>query len=176
MPSNSKDWLRSITIASPVLLATVVSLIFVATSIMNPVDTTAGAINPDQDGSGDDIQPGDVVSITASDLYLEYLDFSLDQDAASFHQFTGRQLQVTGILASWDNRAEPFLTMISDTFGNDNVRFVFNYDFTEPEAMDLLLGEPITVSGISRGLIGGVVILHDAFSHDFDINSPPPPG
>ena len=172
MPSNSRDWLRSITIASPVLLATVVSLVFVATSIMNPVDTTAGATNTDTDGSDDGIQPGDVVSTTASDLYMEYFDFSQDQDAATFHRYTGRQIKVTGILASWDNGGEPSLTMISDGFGNDNVRFIFNYEFTDEEIMATLLGEPITVTGTSHGFTGGVVILREAFSHDFDINSP----
>lgn len=172
MPSNSRDWLRSITIASPVLLAMVVSLVFVATSIMNPVDTTAGAVNTGTDGSDDGTQPEDVVSTTANDLFLEYLDFSLDQDAATFHRYTGRQIKVTGLLASWDNSGEPFLTMVSDTFGNDNVRFIFSYEFTDPEAMDILLGEPVTVTGTSHGFIEGVVILREAFSRDFDINSP----
>ncbi len=172
MPSNSRDWLRSITIASPVLLATVVSLVFVATSIMNPIDTTAGATNTDTDGSGDGTLPGDVVSITASDLYMEYFDFSQDQDAATFHRYTGRQIKVTGILAGWDNGGEPSLTMITDGFGNDNVLFIFNYEFTDEEIMATLLGEPITVTGTSHGFVGGVVILREAFSHDFDINSP----
>jgi hypothetical protein len=172
MASNSKDWMRSITIASPVLLATVVSLVFVISSIMNPVDTTAGAVNPDQDGSGDDTLNQDVIALTANALYMEYFDFSQDTDSATFHRFTGRQLKVTGILASWESAGEPFLTLITDSFGNDNVRFIFNYEFTDTEIMDSLIGEPVTVFGISRGLIGVVVILRDAFSHDFDINSP----
>jgi hypothetical protein len=75
-------------------------------------------------------------------------------------------------LASWESAGEPFLTLITDGFGNDNVRFIFNYEFTDTEIMDSLIGEPVTVFGISRGLIGGVVVLRDAFSHDFDINSP----
>jgi hypothetical protein len=171
MPSNSRDWLRSITIASPVLLATVVSLVFVATSIMNPTDTTAGAVNTDLDGS-DGTQSGNVISTTASDIYMEYFDFAQDQDAATFHSYTGRQIKVTGILASWDGSGNPSLTMISDAFGNDNVRFIFEYEFTDTEIMNSLLGEPITVTGTSLGFVDGVVTLREAFSHDFDINSP----
>jgi len=170
MPSNSRDWLRSITIASPVLLATVVSLVFVATSIMNPTDTTAGAINTDLDGS-DGTQSGNVISTTASDIYMEYFDFT-QQDSTTFHSYTGRQIKVTGILASWDGSGSPSLTMISDAFGNDNVRFIFEYEFTDTEIMNSLIGEPITVTGTSAGFIDGVVTLLGAFSHDFDINSP----
>jgi hypothetical protein len=172
MSSNSRDWFRSITIASPVLLAMVVSLVFVATSIMNPDETTAGAINPGQDDPVDDSQPGDIISVTAGDLYQEYFDFSQDQDSAAFHRYTGRQLRVTGILFSWNIAGEPSLTMISDSFGNDKVRFVFEYEFTDQNIMNSLIGEPVTVIGVSRGLIGGVVILREASSHDFDINSP----
>lgn len=172
MSSNSGDWLRSITIASPVLLAAVVSLVFVATSIMNPTDTAAGATNTDTDGSGDSTLPGEVITTTAGDLYMDYFDFVQDQDAATLHNFTGKQLKVTGILANWDNGGEPSLTMISDGFGNENVQFIFGYEFTDTLAMDALLGEPITVTGICRGLISGVVILRDGFSHDFDINNP----
>jgi hypothetical protein len=64
--------------------------------------------------------------------------------------------------------------MVSDTFGNDDIRFVFEYDFTDPEAMNNLLHETgvITVSGISRGFFSGVVVLQEATSHDFDINDP----
>jgi hypothetical protein len=174
MASNSKDWMRSITIASPVLLATVISLIFVISSILNPADATAGAINPDQNGSDGDTPSLDTVSVSAFNLYQEYHDHSLDPNANAFHRFTGRQLNVTGVLASWDHSGEPFITMISDTDGNDNIRFVFEYDFTDPEIMDILLNEPnlITVSGISLGYTNGIVILKESSSHDFDINDP----
>jgi len=174
MPSNSRDWLRSITIASPVLLATVVSLVFVATSIISPVEAVNPGASDLGDGQGQDNGDGqsqDVLSITAQDLYENYIHFANEVDSVSFHPYTGRQLSVSGILASWDNTGEPSVTLGTD-FGGENVKFIFNYGFTDVEAMDELVNSQITVLGTSSGMTDGVVILLDASSHDFDINDP----
>ena len=175
MPSNSRDWLRSITIASPVLLATVASLVFVATSIISPVEAVNPGAGPgDGDGQGQGNgggQSGDTISITAQELYENYIAFANEVDSVSFHPYTGRLLSVSGILASWNNVGEPYITLSTD-FGGENVKFIFDYDFTDVETMNELVNSLITVFGTSSGMIDGVVILIDAYSTDFDINDP----
>lgn len=174
MPSNSRDWLRSITIASPVLLATVVSLVFVTTSIISPVE----AVNPGASNQGDGQGQGNgqgngqnTLFITAQELYENYTVYVNRGDNISYYPYNERNLSVSGILTSWNNSGEAYLTLGTD-FGGEKVKFFFNYDFTDPTIMDGFVNSPITVFGTFKEMIDGVIILRDAYSHDFDIDDP----
>ncbi|MES0329771.1 MAG: hypothetical protein ABUK06_05735, partial [Dehalococcoidales bacterium] len=78
---------------------------------------------------------------------------------------------VSGILTSWNNSGEAYLTLGTD-FGGEKVKFFFNYDFTDPPIMDSFINSQITVFGTFKEMIDGVIILNDAYSDDFDINDP----
>ena len=155
MSQNNSDWVRSITIASPVLVAALVSLVLAVTTILNPAEATTPATNGG---------PGQLQEVTATQLYSEFLA----NEGVAKAKYAGQQVQVSGALAGWGENGLPYITLATDGSGGAFVKCILDFDFTDYTIQQLpdLLGQEVTVTGLCQGLSDGYVIIENGTTND----------
>ncbi len=184
MSQNGNDWIRSVTIASPVLLAAALSVVLAVSAIINPdEDTFSPTIldgNDTTQNGGDD--GAGLFNLTAVELYEEYREHALDPELGLQTIdaiYKDKIITVTGELASWGTEGINYITVLSSDYDEDVVlvqdfvKFIFAYPFTSLtlEGMPNRLGSSVTLTGICRGWEDGYVII-EVILDDFTTGGP----
>ena len=158
MSNGAGGWLKGIIVTSPILLAAAASVFLVASSIINPPEPEFVFIPPEDPAQ----QAGSTkIEISAEDIYLDFLQ-NLEE---SNNQYLGKNIKITGIVASWglDDDLLPILTVVSDSFGNDNVICKW-FQYFDEEGMTDIIGKEINLLGICDGLQDGYLFFRNCSS------------
>ena len=184
MSQNGNDRIRSVTIASPVLLAAALSVVLAVSAIINPdEDTFSPTI---LDGNGTTQNGGGAAglfNLTAVELYDEYREYALDPELSLQIVdaiYKDKLITVTGELASWGTQGINYIAVLSSDYDEDAVliqdfvRFVFAYPLTQltVEGLPDRLGSRVTLTGVCRGWEDGYVIIEVPSSDDFTTEEP----
>lgn len=187
MSQNGNDLIRSITIASPVLLAAALSVVLAVSAILNPdEDTFSPTIldyNDTTQNGGDDGGATGLFNLTAVELYEEYREYALDPELSLQIVdaiYKDKIIIVTGELASWGTQGINYIAVLSSDYDEDAtliqdfVRFVFAYPLTQLtlEGLPGRLGSRVTLTGICRGWEDGYVIIEVPSTDDFTTEEP----
>ena len=180
MPQNTNDWMRSLTITSPVLIAALVSVILAATTILNSVEATSSSTaipstEQGQEGQGQfGYETTDILKVTAQQIYVAYQALEEGRDSSAAALYSDKVVQISGVLAGWGEKGGSNVLLVSDNLGGAFVRCLLQYSFTDEADEELtdLRGEMVTLTGTSLGFEDGYVIIVNCSSNDIQTESP----
>ncbi|AGG05743.1 MULTISPECIES: OB-fold putative lipoprotein [Dehalococcoides] len=154
---------RALFITSPIIILSLISMVFSLDKFINPSITEDGRNTPIVSEKPPQQITAPQVQISSRALYEEYISNQTEADIKYFDKL----IIVQGVLNEiCPVMSSPQWVTLETGEGNAFVRCQLSNDFTFLNSTSNLLGKTITIAGICKGLSGFYLIIDNIYTND----------